>query len=320
MEEKHEIRVMGFHEMKALSGSAENESGGVSAIPDQPVRALPANRQGRDFVVGDLHGCFSLLDRLLDHVRFDPACDRLFSVGDLVDRGPDSLRCIEYLDMPWFHAVKGNHETMLLEFFEPYLASGTMDDWNKLPQSDVWLDGGEWVEACYRPDERRMTESFDQLLQRLRSLPLIWVVGEGAERFHVLHAETIRPGYRKHRQKVWLDADIDRWLAGEPIDRLTREGLVWGRTLLNSLAGPRIDPMYPGLSTTYCGHTIAGNVRAYWSHVCLDTGAYLPGEGFGLTLYSVHERRWLRVAQGSAGVHEAAWSPSARVAPRTVTH
>ena len=118
----------------------------------QLVRALPANARGRDFVVGDLHGCFGLLDRLLEHVRFDPASDRLFSVGDLVDRGPDSLRCVEFLASPWFYAVKGNHETLLLEFFESYLADGTMDDWDRFPQSDVALNGGEWVEACCLPD------------------------------------------------------------------------------------------------------------------------------------------------------------------------
>lgn len=276
----------------------------------QLVRALPANKRGRDFVVGDLHGCFDLLDRLLDHVRFDPACDRLFSVGDLVDRGPDSLRCVEFLESPWFHAVKGNHETLLLEFFESYLADGTIDDWNRFPQSDVALNGGEWVEACYLPDERRMTDAFDGLLARLQNLPLIWVVGQGEDRFHVLHAELIRPGYRRERYKVWLDADIDRWLAGAPIDRVTREELVWGRTLLNALAGPLLPPVQAGLSTTYCGHTIGEGVRTYLSHVCLDTGAYLPAPGFGLTLHSVHEGRTLRAVRGRAEIVDLGCPPA----------
>lgn len=81
------------------------------------VRVLPSNQIGRDFVVGDLHGCFDLLDRLLDHVRFDPACDRLFSVGDLIDRGPDSLRSLGFLGAPWFYAMKGTREHMLLKYF-----------------------------------------------------------------------------------------------------------------------------------------------------------------------------------------------------------
>lgn len=275
------------------------------------VRALPSNQLGRDFVVGDLHGCFDLLDRLLDFVQFDPACDRLFSVGDLVDRGPDSLRSLEFLESPWFHAVKGNHETLLLDFFEPYLASGMMDYWDEVAGSGLWLNGGEWVGACYLPDEARMTESFDRLLEQLRDLPLIQVVGQGAERFHVVHAELVQPDYRKNRQKVWLDTDIDRWMAGEAIDELTYERLVWGRTLMMLLAGPAMPPVQTGLSPTYCGHTIGESVRSYLSHVCLDTGAYRSldvdsqGAGsYGLTLHSIHERRQLRASYDSAEVLE----------------
>jgi hypothetical protein len=52
--------------------------------------ALPANTAGRDFVCGDIHGCFDELDAALAKLQFDPAVDRLISVGDLVDRGPRS--------------------------------------------------------------------------------------------------------------------------------------------------------------------------------------------------------------------------------------
>ena len=155
-----------------------------------------------------------------------------------------------------------------------------------------------------------MTDVFDGLLAQLCDLPLIWVVGRGHERFHVLHAELIRPGYRRERYKIWLDADIDRWLVGAPIDRVTREELVWGRTLLNALAGPRLPAIQPGLSTTYCGHTIGEGVRTYLSHVCLDTGAYLPGPGFGLTLHSVHEGRTLRAMRGGAEIVDVGCPPA----------
>lgn len=273
------------------------------------VRALPSNQVGRDFVVGDLHGCFDLLDRLLDHVSFDPACDRLFSVGDLVDRGPDSLRSLEFLDAPWFYAVKGNHEDLLLEYFEPYLASGRMDYWDKIVTSDLWLNGGEWVEACYLPVAQRMSSEFDRLLERVRELPLIWVVGTGPERFHVLHAELLRTDYRKHDQKVWLDANIDRWLAGASIDDATRERLIWGRTLMMTLDRPGMPPVHQGLSTTYCGHTIGERVRSYLSHVCLDTGAYrsdsdFGGTSLGLMLHCVQEQRQACASYGFPDIAE----------------
>lgn len=53
-----------------------------------------ANRRGRDIAVGDVHGHFQRLQQALDAVGFDPAIDRLFSVGDLVDRGPDSEQAL----------------------------------------------------------------------------------------------------------------------------------------------------------------------------------------------------------------------------------
>lgn len=285
--------------------------------PSSLVCALPSNQVGRDFVVGDLHGCFDLLDRLLDHVRFDAACDRLFSVGDLIDRGPESLRSLEFLDAPWFHPVKGNHEMLLLDFFGSYLATGRMDYWDEISASDFWLNGGEWVEACYLPEEQRMTGTFDRLLERLRDLPFIQVVGEGRERFQVVHAELIRPDYRTSRPKVWLDADIDRWKDGEAIDEVTYERLVWGRTLMMLLSGPATPRMQQGLSPTYCGHTIGETVRSYLSHVCLDTGAYQSRESgssaltcFGLTLCSVSEQRLLRAAYCTPEVVETRWEPA----------
>lgn len=273
--------------------------------PARPLaRALPSNPNGRDFVVGDLHGCFDLLERLLDAVRFAPACDRLFSVGDLVDRGPDSLRCMSFLEAPWFHAVRGNHESMLLEYFEAYLGGDGLDDWENVTRSDVWLNGGEWIASCYDSDEARMSPEFDRFLAKIDDLPLIWVVGEGADRFHVLHGELVHPDYRKRRQKVWLDADIDGWLAGGKLDALTHERLLWGRTLMMMLASPVLPATQPGLSTTYCGHTIDMGVRRYLSHVCLDTGAYrsLEEGGFGLTLHCVHDGRELRASYGSPDV------------------
>lgn len=78
------------------------------------LKSVQANIDGRDFVVGDLHGCFDELGNLLKHVKFNPAIDRLFSTGDLMDRGPKSLECVSLLNKTWFYPVLGNHEDILL--------------------------------------------------------------------------------------------------------------------------------------------------------------------------------------------------------------
>ena len=79
------------------------------------VQRFAQNTWGRDFVVGDVHGCFDYLRAVLEHVQFDEVSDRLFCVGDLVDRGPQSEEAIDWIAKPWFHAVRGNHEQMAID-------------------------------------------------------------------------------------------------------------------------------------------------------------------------------------------------------------
>ena len=50
-----------------------------------------------NYAIGDVQGCFFELKGLLDKINFDPAQDKLWFVGDLINRGPDSLRTIEFI-------------------------------------------------------------------------------------------------------------------------------------------------------------------------------------------------------------------------------
>ncbi len=83
------------------------------------VVTMPLNPHGRDFVIGDLSGCMVLLETLLYWVEFDPKCDRLFSVGNLIGAGPDCLGALRALhDWPAFHAARGCYEDNALEHFK----------------------------------------------------------------------------------------------------------------------------------------------------------------------------------------------------------
>lgn len=70
----------------------------------------------KNYVIGDIQGCYRGLKKLLKKVSFRPTKDKLWAVGDLIARGPDSLATMEYLyDLgPHFNTVLGNHDLHLI--------------------------------------------------------------------------------------------------------------------------------------------------------------------------------------------------------------
>lgn len=81
------------------------------------VKQFSSNKSGRNFVIGDLHGQTKALASLMEEVIFDRGKDRLFCVGDLVDRGPKSLRALDLLKEPWFYSVVGNHDDVMIKLY-----------------------------------------------------------------------------------------------------------------------------------------------------------------------------------------------------------
>ena len=68
------------------------------------------------YAVGDIQGCYSVLQRLLERIAFDPVVDRLWVVGDMVNRGPESVQTLRFLRGLGnaVTVVLGNHDLYLL--------------------------------------------------------------------------------------------------------------------------------------------------------------------------------------------------------------
>ena len=86
-----------------------------------PVHYVPSNWLGRDFVVGDVHGCFRTLERALAALEFEASRDRLFGVGDLVERGPNSDEALDWIERRFTAVTLGNHEDAALGWLEDTL-------------------------------------------------------------------------------------------------------------------------------------------------------------------------------------------------------
>lgn len=240
-------------------------------IPQYPYRRIARNTSGRDFVVGDIHACRSLLDAALAGVGFDPDADRLFSTGDLVDRGAEPLESLALLEENWFFSVVGNHERMLRARF------GRGERWRTRAQALV--HSGDWPATLHGPQRRRL----DALIARISDLPAVLEVESGKTSFFVFHAE--RPSVRG----VALS---DEQLRQSSVVARHIEALTWGRVLyrqsLESIStGQPDDSGFVRVNAshasrlTYGGHSIVPAPARVGSHVFVDGGAYRQGAGKG---------------------------------------
>ncbi len=90
------------------------------------------------YAIGDIQGSYRPLLRLLERIQFDPAADRLWLAGDLVNRGPDSLTVLRFL-YQIRHAVTvvlGNHDLHLLAVARGQRPGSARDTLDELLQAD----------------------------------------------------------------------------------------------------------------------------------------------------------------------------------------
>ena len=127
------------------------------------------------FCIGDLHGCFNELLELLEQV---PKNTQIFSVGDLIDRGPDSRKVINFIRDSNIQAVRGNHESMAIECLldlKKYVENPNPSTMYALGNSDWFYNGGHEVFNQYKT-----TNDLPQLvkdIEWMQTLPLFIKTG-----------------------------------------------------------------------------------------------------------------------------------------------
>lgn len=219
------------------------------------------NELGRDFVVGDLHGMFSLFESQLENLQFDPKADRVFSVGDLIDRGPESYRVLEFLDKPWFHSIKGNHEMMLIE--ARYLKTNY--------RSWIENNGGAWWQDIDQ-------ETQIKIRQRLEELPVAFEVTSDSGKIGIVHADVpVGLSWQKIVHSIHFDNEV-------------RDYLLWSRNRYKYYQLTGETERVEGIDLIVIGHTPMNKPLHISNLYFIDTGAaYLQDENLGhLTLLQIH--------------------------------
>jgi serine/threonine protein phosphatase 1 len=209
----------------------------------------------RIFIIGDVHGCLGMLQRLMEKIQWRPDSDRLIFLGDYVDRGEDSRGVIEYMlgisrSAERVDFLMGNHERILLDFIEGRDAS------------TFFLNGGTSTLNSYRMFRHGCENALipDEHVDFLRSLKP-WIE---LDDYYVVHAG-LRPGVELENQD--------------------QEDLLWIRDSF-------IFSAYPFRKKIIFGHTPFSRPLVMENKIGLDTGAVYGNkltclELPSLTFYSV---------------------------------
>lgn len=99
------------------------------------------------YVIGDVQGCFDALQRLLEHVSFNPSTDQLWFCGDLIARGPDSLSTLNYIKSLGNSAkcVLGNHDLHFLASHFGFSTIKSADNLQQLQQAPNLQQLVDWL-------------------------------------------------------------------------------------------------------------------------------------------------------------------------------
>ncbi|MDN3517259.1 metallophosphoesterase [Aquisalimonas lutea] len=251
------------------------------------IERLPRNTAGRDFLVSDVHGMVHDLRAALARVAFDPVVDRVVCVGDLVDKGPESVAALRLLNEPWFVSVMGNHDLAAAVRLLEGTPGVDADDVARfrLP-TEPWLAGLDPVERA-------------EAAAHIDGLPWLLEIPVGDGRVGVVHAEV------PEEDNSWaeLRERVERAFAAQSgMGQLAP--LVRGRRYLRALKAGQPpgaddpDAVLPDVRHVVHGHTIRGDIGfrpwCVGNRVHIDSGAFLAQPAW--------HGEWAHVTEGRPGL------------------
>lgn len=211
-------------------------------------REIKIDDNQRVFAVGDIHGEITKLNEKLKEIGFDKNLDILFSVGDLIDRGEDSLSCLALIQEPWFESVRGNHEDMMIN-------AVVNNDEN---HANCWMaNGGAWYVNLNQEDRMYAND-----LAKIASekLPYVIEISYQGKKIVICHADYPNNNY-----------------TGE-IDDHDLFNIVWSRERIEAVR--RCMPTEPikGADMFVFGHTPLRKPFRVDNCLYIDTGAVFGKE------------------------------------------
>lgn len=261
------------------------------------------------YAIGDIQGCFDSLQQLLAKCAFDPARDRLWLVGDLVNRGPRSLETLRFVKSLGEAAltVLGNHDLYLLMVAEGGAKTRGKDDTLQpildAPDCAELLDWLRRQPLCHVED--------DYCLVHAGLLPQ-WSIKKARKLAREVEAALQGAQYREFIANMW-GSQPDRWsddLTGWPrlravVNAMTRmrfcsaDGVMEFKVkgeLANAPAGYMPWFEVPGRksekSVLVTGHWSALGFRLSDNMLALDSGCLWGGH---LTAVRLEDRRVFQV-------------------------
>lgn len=228
------------------------------------------NTRGRDLIVGDIHGAYSRLTKALDQIGFNKSRDRLFCVGDLVDRGPESAIAMNWLNghdgskdkHKWFFATRGNHEEAAIAW-----AEGTIEKYHYIRGF-----GGAW-------NVENPQAVVDAFAADFRTLPIAIELETEAGLVGIVHADCPCSSWAEFRAK--LDAADESPLMGNAV----ANSAVWGRDRWARLFGGPVE----GVRAIVVGHQIVSRLTALDNTLFIETEGWDRGHFTILDAATLHQ-------------------------------